>query len=236
MIAVWKKELKAYFLSPVAYVFIGFFILVLGLFFTTTNLFSMSSSFVNTLSNMTFLFMLVIPILTMRLVSEERRNKTDQLLLTAPVSIMSVVLGKYLAAVSVFLITLILTAVYPIIISIYGQLATAEVLVGYFGLFLFGSALISIGVFISALTENQVTSAVSTFGVLFLLWLINSLTGSLDIPWLVFVLEWISVHNMFTSFTQGLLSLSPVVYYLCVCAIFVFLTVRAIEKRRWSEG
>lgn len=236
MLAVYKRELQGYFLSPIAYVFIGIFMLVSGIFFAMTNLLPQQANFNGMLGNLTFLFMLIVPILTMKLLSEERKNKTDQLLLTSPVSLTSVVTGKFLAAVTVFLVTLIVSAIYPITLFIYGNPSLVEILNGYLGFFLMGSALIAVGVFMSSLSENQVTAAVSTFGVLLLLWLGGDVaTSIINVAWINSVLNWFSVYNRFQPFTEGLLSVTQVMYYISFAAVFVFLTIRLLESRRWNE-
>lgn len=236
MLAIWKKEIQAYYLSPIAYVFTGVFMAVAGLFFTLSNILYYNAQFIGTLSSLTFLFMLVVPILTMRLLSEERLNKTDQLLLTAPVSLTSVVVGKYLAAVTVFLVTLVISGVYPLVLMIFGNPAFGEIMTGYIGFFLLGSAIISVGLFMSALTESQVVAAVSTFGVLLFLQLVEGIVPSLDIPWLVSAFQWISLFSRYETFSMGLLSLVPSLYYISFVGIFLFLTIRVMDRRRWSEG
>ena len=236
MLAIWKREVQSYFLSPVAYVFIGFFMLVCGIFFATGNILTQNASFNATLGTISFLFMMVVPILTMRLLSEERKNKTDQLLLTAPVSVSAIVVGKYLAAVTVFLITLVISLVYPLVLAIFGQPSFGEIFAGYIGFFLLGCALISVGVFISALTESQVIAAVATFFILLILWTGNFASSLVKVEWIATVLKWLSVYTRFAPFTGGVLPLTPTVYFISFSAIFVFLAVRSVERRRWSKG
>lgn len=180
--------------------------------------------------------MMLVPVLTMRLLSEERKTKTDQLLLTSPVPLLSIVLGKYMAAVFVFLITLLITSIYPIILFIYGSPALGEILGGYLGFFLMGCTFIAIGLFVSSLTENQLTAYIATFAVLLLLWLMDWITPNLNNMIIVQILEWLSILKRFNDFGMGILSLSPIVYYVSFSAVFVFLTMRVMEKRRWSKG
>ena len=175
MLAVYRRELKTYFNTPIGYIFMGAFLGVSGVFFALINLFGQSPDFKGTLSNITFIFLLTVPILTMRLLSEERNKKTDQLLLTSPLSLSGIVLGKYLAAVSVFLFSLLVTALYPLAMSMYGTLAGWEILGSYLGFFLMGSAFIAVGLFISALTENQLIAAIITFVALLLNYLLDGL-------------------------------------------------------------
>jgi ABC-2 type transport system permease protein len=236
MLAVYRRELQSYFFSPIAYVFMGIFLLLSGIMFTLINVMQGSADFNGMLGNLTFLFMIVVPVLTMRLLSEERKNKTDQLLLTSPISLTSMVLGKYLAALSVFVLTLVITFVYPLILSMYGNPSVSEIFTGYLGFFFLGSSLIAVGVFISALGENQITSAFITLGVLFVLWIGSDwLISMIKIPWINDVLSWFSVYSRFQPFAQGLLSITQIFYYISFSAVFVFLTIRTIETRRWSE-
>ena len=236
MLAVWKREVQSYFLSPLAYIFIGAFMVVAGIMFTANNVMAMSVSFSNTLSSMTFVFMLLVPLLTMKLLSEDRKSKTDQLLLTSPVSVFSIVLGKYLAAITVFVATLILSLVFPIILSIFGMPALGEIIAGYLGFFLMGCALIAVGVFISSITESQVIAALVTFFVLLLMWIGNVALSLISNRILVSVLEWFLVYSRINSFVLGLLSIPHIVYFISFSFVFLFLAVRSTERRRWSEG
>lgn len=236
MLAVWKREVQSYFLSPLAYIFIGAFMIVAGIMFTLNNIKAQSVSFNTTLNSMTFIFMLLVPLLTMKLISEDRKSKTDQLLLTAPLSIFSIVFGKYLAALTVFVFTLLLSLIFPIILSIFGMPALGEIVSGYIGFFLLGCALISVGVFISSITENQVISALVTFFVLLIMWMGNAALALIPSRFVASVLEWFLVYSRIGPFTIGLLSLTPIIYFISFSAVFLFLAVRSVEKRRWSEG
>jgi ABC-2 type transport system permease protein len=175
MVAVLRRELKAYFTSPIGFVFVGFFMLIAGVFFAISNLLSGNPNFTGVLSSLTFIFLFLVPILTMRLISEEMRQKTDQLLITSPLSIIGIVLGKYLAAVAVFVITLLITVLFPVIMSFFALLGLGwwEILGGYIGFLLMGCAFISIGLFFSSLTDNQLVAAVLTFAALLLIWILD---------------------------------------------------------------
>lgn len=234
MLAVFKKELRAYFYSPIGYIFVGFFLLLSGYFFAVGNLMQEIADIKMVLGNISFIFLFLVPILTMRLISEEMKSKTDQLLLTSPVSLTGVVVGKYLAALAVFFISLLATATYPVILYLFSKPALGEILGGYLGFFLMGAAFISIGLFVSSMTENQVISAVSTFGVLLLLWLMDWITSFIQNPWIARAIEWLSVLKRFEKFSLGILSLSPIVYYISFILVFVFLTIRILERKRWS--
>lgn len=239
MLAIWKRELQSYFYTPIGYVFMGTFLLVGGFFFFMTNVASGSADLATLFSNLSYLFMLVVPVLTMRLLSEEKRNKTDQLVLTSPVSIMDIVAGKFLAACSVFFFTLLITLVYVLVISVYSTPYYGEILANYLGFFLLGCCYIAIGVLMSAVSENQVSAAVLTFGVNLLLQILEAVGPSLTIPYLTFlptVFSWLSLYERYYAFTAGMISVADIVYYLSFCGIILFLAVRVIDKRRWSEG
>jgi ABC-2 type transport system permease protein len=173
MLAIFNKEFKSYFSSASGYIFMSVFLLISGVFFAMSNLLGASAYYTSVLGSITFVFLIIVPVLTMRILSEESRQKTDQLLLTAPISVTDIVLGKYLAAVALFFLTLLVTCLYPMILSMFGSLAVWEIVGGYIGFALFGASLISIGVFISSLTDNQVASAVGTFGSLLFIWILD---------------------------------------------------------------
>jgi gliding motility-associated transport system permease protein len=173
MIAVYKKELKSYFFTPGAYIFMGAFLLIAGLLFSLQNIFTGSSDYASFLSSLIFIFLLVVPILTMRLFTEEKRQKTDVLLLSSPVSISGIVLGKYLAAVTVFLLTLIITMLYPTFLSFHGRMDWAQIWGTYIGFFFLGSAFIAIGTFLSEVAESQTSAAILTFCGLMASWVID---------------------------------------------------------------
>ena len=167
MLAVYKKELRGYLTSMVGYVFIAFVLLILGIYFTAYNLQYASPDFGATLSSVTFLFLIITPVLTMRILAEEKKNRTDQLLLTAPVPVWKVVLGKYLSMVTIYAIPIIISAFYPMIMGKYGVISYPMAYVAVIGFFFLGCAQIAVGLFLSSVTESQVIAAVLTFGILF---------------------------------------------------------------------
>ena len=239
MTAIWKRELQAYFLTPVGYVFMGIFLAISGIFFYMYNLMSGSASITNLLGNLSFLFMLTVPVLTMRLFSEERRNKTDQLLITSPASIASIVTGKFLAALTVLLSTLVITLFYILVFVVYSKPSAGEVISSYIGSFLMGACYVSIGILMSTITENQVTAAFATFGINLLLQLLEAVGPSLNVPFFPFlptVLSWVSLQQRLYSFLIGLFSFANVLYYASFCVLVLFFAMRVIDKRRWSEG
>ncbi len=185
MLAVFKRELRAYFSSPIGFVVIGLFVFLSAIFFAATNLLGASSEYNGLLSTMAFIFLFLVPILTMRLVTEEKRQHTDQMLITSPLSVTAIVIGKYLAAVAVFLITLLVTVLFPIMMSFFSLLGLEwwKILGGYIGLFLLGSAFIAVGLFFSSLTESQIVAAVATYTALLVMWIIDAVAGMVPTGW-----------------------------------------------------
>nr|WP_296009819.1 ABC transporter permease [uncultured Blautia sp.] len=167
MLAVYKKELRSYLTSMVGYVFIAFILLILGIYFTAYNLQYASPDFGVTLSSVTFLFLIITPVLTMRILAEEKKNRTDQLLLTAPVPVWKVVVGKYLSMVTIYLIPIAIASLYPLIMGKYGTVSYTMAYTAVLGFFFLGCAQIAVGLFLSSVTESQIIAAVLTFGALF---------------------------------------------------------------------
>lgn len=236
MLAIYKKELKSYFYSPIGYLFISIFMLVSGIRFVSANIMGLSSDYTLTLDWMSFVFMLTVPLLTMRLLAEERRTKSDQLLLTSPLKLTSIITGKFLAALSVLIFTLLVSFVYPLVLDIFGAPDYAAIISSYVGFALMGTVFIAVGVFVSASTDNQVSAAVLTFAALFILYMLDTLISAISAPWLVTALSAISVFRQYVSFGLGILGLFPIIYFASATGLFLFLAVRAVEKRRWSEG
>ncbi len=236
MLAIYKREMQAYFTAPLVYVYMGAYLLITGLFFSLNNLLGMSSDTTYFFGDIQFITIILLPVLTMRLFTDERRNKTDQLLITSPLSIWDIVLGKFFAACTVFLLSLVVTFTYIIIIGVYGIVTLPNVAANYLGLFLLGAGVISVGVLISAMTESQIIACVATVGAALLLQLLQYLKQIIEVPVIPTIIGWLSIYERVTLFTSGMLSLSAVVYMVSFCAVFVFLAVRIIEKRRWSEA
>jgi ABC-2 type transport system permease protein len=234
MTAIFKRELKAYFSSMLGYVFLTILLLLTGTMFFLYNLTQKSGSMTNFFAGTISWVIFILPILTMRLFSEDRKSKTEQLLLTAPVSLWEIVLGKFLAAFCVFLIGTAITALYPIILSFYGKIPLAETISVYVGFILFCGIIISIGAFMSSLTESQIVAAVATYGVVVVMVFLNIIAGNISNPTIAAILTWISPTARFSDFTMGVLNLEPILYYISMIGIFLFLTVRVFEKRRWS--
>jgi len=234
MRAIFWKEVKSYFYSPVAYVLIGMFTLISSIFYWP-NLLSMSGEFNNNLATMGYILIFLVPILTMRILAEDRKNGTEVLLLTSPVNLAGIVIGKYFAAVFVFLIMVLVSFIYPIILFAFGASLTPQLVGGYVGFILLGASFISVGVFASALSENQVISAIVSFVGLLIMWIADGIGGMVG-GFIAKILYWFSLLSRYEDFNRGVLNLSAIIYYLSFITVFIFLTMMIIEKRRWSRG
>jgi ABC-2 type transport system permease protein len=179
--AIFKKELKLYFSSLSGYVLLAFFVFITALYFIIINISQNYLDYQYVISNTSIIFLIIIPLLTMRLFSEEARNKSDQLIFTAPVSSLSIVLGKYFAALFLFFIAMLITVIFPIILSFFGALPVAQIVGTYIGNFLLAACFISVGLFISALSDNQVAVAITTFGSIFLFFILDSLSAAMPV-------------------------------------------------------
>ncbi len=177
MFAIYKKELKNYFINMTGYIFIAFMLAITGIFTTIINLNQTYPMFEQVLANITIVFLLIIPILTMRSVAEERHSKTDQLLYSLPVSITQIVLAKYFAMFTVLLIPTAIIGLYPLILSIFGTVYLGTAYASLLGFLLLGGALLAVGMFMSSLTESQVIAAVASFGVIFAMYLMSALAS-----------------------------------------------------------
>ncbi len=235
MLAILKREIRSYFYSPIAYVLIGLFMLVTAIFFTLTSITYQVADFNGVLSNIEFILMIIIPMLTMRIMAEDRKSGTEVLLITSPTKITDIVLGKYLATFGVFLAMTVISFIFPIILYIFGKPYFAPLAGGYIGFVLIGAAYIAIGLFASALTENQIVAAIITFVALLIIRIIDPIAETLG-GVAEIVLKWFSLTTRYEDFNRGILDLSSIVYYISFVAVFIFLTVRIIDKRRWSQG
>lgn len=233
MRAIWKRELQGYFYTPVGYVFMGVFLLLASVMFYVSIMQNRSSDLPTFIGMLSYLWMLLCPVLTMRLLAEERQRRTDQLLLTSPVSLPGVVLGKYLAAVTVMLLTVALTLLFVLIVAIYGQVYPAELMVSYLGFILQGCAFIAIDLFLSGCAGNQVTAAVMAFGANFLLWILDMLETSVSSAFVRNVLSFFSLYARSESFMMGQLSFAGVGYFLSITAAFLVLTIHVLDSRRY---
>ena len=234
MKAIFYRELKAYFHTPVGYIFVGMFLAVSGYFFAVSNLLTKSPDLGQVLSNMLLMFLFLIPILTMRLLSEEKNSRTDQLLLTSPVSVKSIVLGKFAAAATIYLLTLAITLLYFFVIHMHGTPDLAKIFCNYLGFVLLGFAFISVGLFISSLTQNQSSAAIGTFAALMFLYAVDWSRTVVHSKILSGIINCISVTKWYAEFELGVLSVPAILYYLSFTAVFLLFTICIVDKRRWN--
>lgn len=233
MTAIFKREFKSYFTSPLGYVFLAIFLFFEGYFFV--NLYGYGSPNNEIIfPSLSTVVVLVTPVLTMRLLSEERRQKIDQALLTAPVTISSIVLGKFLASVAVYALAFSPVILFELIATLLSAPNWLIFLNAWLGAMLIGAALIAIGMFISALTESPIISCILTLITFLLLMVLPSLASLSGIEWVAAAANKIAFVNLFSSFTSSIFRVVDVVFLLSVIAIFVFLSIRAVERRRWA--
>ena len=217
MLAIYKKELRSYFTSMIGYVFIALFLAIIGIFFYNNNLLTGSANFEHTIANVSFIFVLLVPLLTMRMMAEENKQKTDQLLLTSPVSATDIVMGKFLAVFTILFMVIAIISTYPLIMTRYGQVPFASSYASIVGFLLLGASYLAMGLFLSSLTESQVVAAVITFIVFFFTLFMDGLASSISttnktafifftalILILCFIL-WIIMHNLTVSLGVGII-------------------------------
>lgn len=234
MFAIFKRELSAYFSTPIGYVFCAIFLALSGAVFSYTTLFSMKADVTTYFTYLLFMLIVLVPILTMKLFSEERKQKTEQLLLTAPVSLYAMVGGKFLAAYTLFAGCTLLSFSSFFILYLYADVKTAILFGNLVALLLLGMTFIAIGVFVSALTENQLAAAIGTVALLLVLMFISLFNSVISVYWIRLVLSSISVFSRFQNFTNGIFDIAALFYYLTVTVAFLFLTVRVFDRRRWG--
>ena len=233
MKAIFKRELKAYFASPVGYVVVAALLALYGFFYYQVMMIG-SSSYISQVFGTMFTFcMMIIPIITMRSMSDERKNKTDQALLTAPVSVTAIVLGKFFAAFTVLMAAVVITLIYIVVISFFGTVNWAETISCYVGFILLCTVVLAIGGFMSSLTDSQIVAAVSTYAVLIVTVFLGNIASAAS-GVLKTALLWISPTERFLDFAMGILDPSALVYYLSLTVLFLFLTVNVTERRRFS--
>lgn len=287
MSAIYKRELKSYFCSMTGTVFVGFLLLIVGIYTTATNLRGTYPNFEYTISSIMFVFLLSVPIITMRSFAEDIHSRTDQLLYSLPMKLSSIVLAKYFAMVTVLLIPTLIMCLYPLILTLYGSVNLGACYGAILGFFLLGCALIAIGMFLSSLTESQVIAAVLTFGAFILMYLMNGLSSlipvtagasliayllcaaalalilyaltknivvSVSVGGLLILgiltafllrssmfensfqnlLASLAIFDRFANFSNGILDITSLVYYISLAGLFVFFTVQSMEKKRWA--
>ena len=256
MLAIYRKEMRSYFINPIGYIYLGVFLVFSALLCCYTTIISASYNTSNYFMFLIFSFIILIPILTMRLFAEERKSRTEQLLLTAPVSLTGMVLGKYFAALTIYVSGILISCINFIPLYVIGAIeransdlssshigpVTGEIVGSVIAILFLGAALIAVGTLVSALTENQLSAAVITIaviGAMICLNLINSLTDSngqaiIGSYAIRFILDWFSIIGRYSNFSSGIFDYAALVYYISLAFVFLFLTVRVYEKRRWG--
>lgn len=232
--AIFRREIGAYFTSGIAYIFLAVFWIFSGYFFYATCLYSATTDMSGMFQSMFMICVFLIPILTMRLFSEEKKQKTEQGLLTAPVSLGEIVFGKYLAALALYTIGILMPFLYALILSSFGTVEWGIVFANFLALLLLGMAFISVGALVSAITENQIAAAVLSFVALMAMYMIDVIAGYVTVDWLSDILSSLSFYTKYYSVTCGLFNITAVLFYLSVALIFNYLTIRVFERRRWS--
>ena len=234
MAAIIKREISAYFLSAIGYIVLAAFYIFGGFYFYMSVLMSNTTDLSYTFSSLFVIMIFVIPILTMRLFSEEKKQKTDQVLLTAPVSLTSIVLGKYFAALIMYLFCILITLVYAVIISFFNTPDWITVLGNFLGIFLLVAALNATGMVFASITENQIVAAIGGIVVGVLMLFMDSIAQAISVDFISNILKKISFMSYYNNFTLGVLNLKDIVFFLSVCVLFIFFTIRVFEKKRWS--
>jgi len=249
---IYKKEMRLYFTSPIAWVILTIFLFIAGYFFYSIFAFFTLASMQSAMnpamardlnvtdsvlrplfSNISVILLLLMPLVTMRLFAEERRSGTIELLLTYPVRDGAVLIGKYLAGLTLYAIMLALTLFYPLLVAYFARVEWGPLATGYLGLLLMGATFLGVGIFASSLTENQIVASIITFGVLLIFWVIGWSSDYLGGTW-GRVLSHLSLIEHFDSFAKGVLDTRDVLYFVDFTIVALFLTLRSLEARRWK--
>lgn len=235
MKAIYKREVFSYFMTPIGYIYIGVFLALGSLIFSINNLSSMSSDLSQFFSMMSYVWMLLTPVLVMRLIAGERKNLTDQLLMTAPVRASDIIIGKYLAACTVLIISVMLSLLFPLLILIQGKVYLMELITMYLGFVLQGCSFIAFDLMLSSFSRNPVTAAVTTFGANLFLWL-TTIATSASSSYLVNKMNaFFNLYDRLSPFLLGQLSLANVFFYLIFISLCIFMATQILLSRRWTE-
>ena len=237
---IFKKEIRTYFTSLIAYIVLTVFLVISGyLYYSDLAAFIIWGGANLTEGLWQFLYhdirmilLLTIPLLTMRLFAEEKKLGTIELLVTYPFRDIEILTGKYLACLSILILMLMLTLLYPILLALFQTINPEPIITGYLGLFLLGAAFISCGIFVSSMTENQTVAALVSSGFIFFFWLIDWNEGAAN-PQLAQVLHHISLYEHFYNFARGVIDTKDIVFFIIFSFFFLFLTLRSLESRRW---
>jgi ABC-2 type transport system permease protein len=251
IVAIAQKELRSYFASPIGYIVIGFFALLYGWFYVTMlNYFVRQSLQMSQfggapeamninqimirplLQNVTILLLFLMPMVTMRSYSEEKRSGTIELLLTSPLTDLEIILGKFLGALTLWAVALAVSGIHIALLFVYGTPEWKPIATAYLGLLLMGGCFISVGMLISSLTSNQIVAGMATFGVFLFLWVINWI-GSFSGPMVDRVTQYLSIIDHFDDFSKGIVDTSHLVYYVSFITFGLFLTAKSVDSERW---
>jgi len=232
VLAVAEKEFRSIFLSPLAWWVATAFTFLMGYFFVLIVSFTRQADMRDTFNNMLVVLMFLMPLITMRLVAEERRQNTFELLLTTPIRDVEVILGKFVGAVGFLVFLIALTAPYPIMLYAFGEPESGPIISGYLGLLLMGCALVAIGLFFSSITDSQMVAAALSFMAVIVIWLIKWGAETGTGLW-TRVLSYLSFYDRFDEFSRGVIDSSGVIYLVSFVAFFLYLAIRSLESRSW---
>ncbi len=234
MLAIYKKEMRTYFTTPLGYVFIAVFLAVSGFVFAFSTFQTQTSDVSGYFQLMIFGYIVIIPLLTMRSFAEERRTRTEQLLMTSPVTIPAMVFAKFLAAFTMFAGTVLLSCVYYLPLFGYGEPNVGRAVGCLIAMLLLGMCFIAVGIFVSTLTESTVTASIGTMTILLVFVVAAIFNNLIDSYVIRSVLSWISVYSRYVNFTYGIFDIAAAVYYVSITAVFLFLAVWVYERRRYA--
>jgi len=234
MYAIYKRELKSYFISPIGYLFAGNFLAISGLLFSIFTLQRLSeSSVADYFQSLIYAFAVLLPLLTMKSLSEERRTRSEQLLMTSPVTVTGIIMGKYFAALTVFAAVLACNSLNFVLLAKFGTPNLALIFSSLICLFFIGALFLAVGIFFSSLTEDTLVSAVASIDLIFVM-LAVSFLSDISVGWVKSAAGWLSILSRYEPFTYGVLDITSIVFFLSLAALFLFFAVRVYERRRWA--
>lgn len=232
--AIFRREVLSYFTSPIGYIFLAAFYASSAVIFSLNSLENGSTQLDSVFAQLMIILIVLIPILTMRTISEDKRNKTDQCLLTSPVSLFGIVAGKFLASFLIYVLGVAIMLVYAVVVSAFAAPDWTVIFGNIVGLVLLGAAFIAVGIFCSSFTENQIVSAVTSFIALIVLYLFSTIGNLIPVEFISNIFSKLSFWERYYGFTYGLFDLSNVLFFVSAAVVFLFLTVRVLERRRWA--
>jgi len=233
MFAIYKRELRAYYVSPLAYIYLAFISFFSGWSFRYM-LYNQTNNMGGIFRELFLFVMILIALLTSRLFAEDKRQKTDQLLLTSPISLWSLVFGKYLAALTLFFNGMCINFLFAIILCYFKAPDWISFTCNFLGTLLLGAALIAIGIFISSLTESVIVAGVCTFVVSILIYLMDTLADNIPVQWVTDTIRYISFGSHYNSFMNGMPNLTDLVFFASFIGAFLFFTIRVLDQKRWA--